>query len=85
MTGNRSLAVVIPAYNAADTLSGVLSQVFAFAMPVLVVNDGSTDATRETAAGFRSNESWITNETVERELPSRLDFERQAMPGTLMC
>ena len=52
MNDTPRLALLIPAYNAADTLADVLTEVLAFSLPVLVVNDGSTDATGETMARF---------------------------------
>lgn len=52
MTGTARLVLLIPAYNAGETLGGVLSQVLTHSIPVLVVNDGSTDATREVAERF---------------------------------
>jgi glycosyltransferase involved in cell wall biosynthesis len=45
------IAVLIPAFNAAETLAGVLSQVRAFfpAESIVVVDDGSTDTTASIA------------------------------------
>lgn len=51
------VSVVIPAYNAADTLGGTLAALGRQTLPagtfeILVVDDGSTDATAAVAAGF---------------------------------
>ena len=48
-------SVVIPAWNAADTLAETLASVLAQSLPpteVIVVDDGSTDGTADIAAGF---------------------------------
>jgi len=48
-------SVVIPAWNAAETLAETLESVLAQSLPpaeVIVVDDGSTDATADVAAGF---------------------------------
>lgn len=44
--------IVIPAYNAAATLPGVVREALASGMPLLVVNDGSTDGTAAAIAAF---------------------------------
>ena len=44
--------ILIPAYNAAATLRAVLDECLAFAMPVVVVDDGSTDGTARTLDGL---------------------------------
>ncbi len=44
--------ILIPAYNAAATLPGVLTEVVSQTFPIIVVNDGSDDATENVAAGF---------------------------------
>jgi GT2 family glycosyltransferase len=51
----RRISVVIPVYNGANTLGGCLEALFASRyddFEVLVVDDGSTDATREVAARY---------------------------------
>lgn len=45
MKGKDKLFVVIPAFNAADTIEEVLKGVVDLGYPVVVVNDGSVDAT----------------------------------------
>lgn len=54
------LSVVVPAFNAEDTLEETLNAVLAqtyTAWECIVVDDGSTDATREIAASFCSRDS----------------------------
>lgn len=51
MTEHR-ICVVIPTYNNAGTLGSVISEVLEYSPDVIVVNDGSTDATPEIIAGF---------------------------------
>jgi glycosyltransferase involved in cell wall biosynthesis len=47
-----SLAVVIPAYNEAATIRGVVERTLARIAHVIVVDDGSTDGTAATLAGL---------------------------------
>ena len=49
MTVNEEIAVLIPAYNAAHSLRGVIEGIKDFGLSVLVVDDGSTDTTAEIA------------------------------------
>lgn len=44
--------IVIPTYNNASTLRQVLTDVLAYQIPVIVVNDGSTDHTNKVLEGF---------------------------------
>jgi len=46
------ILVVIPAYNAADTIAGVVRETLALGYPLLVVDDGSTDATAGILGNF---------------------------------
>jgi glycosyltransferase involved in cell wall biosynthesis len=55
-------AIIIPTFNNAGTLGQVLEQVFKLELPVLVVNDGSTDATAEILAKFNGRLQVITHE-----------------------
>lgn len=45
--------VIIPTYNNAGTLKDVLSRTLAQGLPVIVVDDGCTDGTREILSGFK--------------------------------
>lgn len=55
------LSVIVPAYNAEryidDCLDSILSQEGDFSMEVVVVNDGSTDWTRERVLSHASSDS----------------------------
>ena len=46
--------VVAPTYNNAGTLGDILSRIAALGLPIIVVNDGSTDGTEKLLAGDRS-------------------------------
>jgi len=47
-----AIAVVIPAYNHGRQLRDVLAKTLRFGFPVFVVDDGSTDSTRQILASF---------------------------------
>ncbi len=49
-------AVVIPAYNHGSQLGDVLAKALRFGYPVFVVDDGSTDSTREIPKRTRAKE-----------------------------
>lgn len=51
MKPQSSISIIIPAFNAASTLGDVLGQLFPHSIPVLVVDDGSTDGTADIAKG----------------------------------
>jgi glycosyltransferase involved in cell wall biosynthesis len=55
-------AIIIPSFNNAGTLREVLEQVSKLELPMLVVNDGSTDATAEILAKFNGRLQVITHE-----------------------
>lgn len=48
----KHTVVVVPTYNNAATLPHVLTDVLTYGMPVIVVNDGSTDATADVLRQF---------------------------------
>ena len=43
----RNFLTALPVYNEVDTVNAVLNQVLQYSPEVLVVDDGSTDGTRE--------------------------------------
>ena len=48
----KQTVVVIPTYNNAATVGNVITEVLGYDLPVIVVNDGSTDATTEILNRF---------------------------------
>jgi len=46
------LAIVIPAYNEARTIRGIAEEALRQAACVIIVDDGSTDATSDALAGL---------------------------------
>jgi glycosyltransferase involved in cell wall biosynthesis len=50
MNARTRIAVLIPAYNAAETLHGVIEGIKGYLSSILVVDDGSTDATSAIAS-----------------------------------
>lgn len=49
---NRNLCVIIPTYNNHKTLRRVIDGVLKYTQDIIVVNDGSTDTTKEILAGY---------------------------------
>jgi glycosyltransferase involved in cell wall biosynthesis len=59
-TSPLSCCVIIPTYNNADTLGGVIDSVLRLMPSVIVVNDGSTDETRRILDGYGEKISVIS-------------------------
>jgi glycosyltransferase involved in cell wall biosynthesis len=62
---NESVSIIIPAYNAEKTLARAIDSVLAqtySAVEILVVNDGSTDGTRQVCEAYRGKIRYIEQE-----------------------
>ena len=59
MLNGRRISVVIPAYNEAERLPGVLGRIPDFVDEVLVVDDGSADGTYDAARAFSEKDPRI--------------------------
>jgi uncharacterized protein (DUF2062 family) len=51
--------VVAPSFNNAGTLAGVVARIRALDLPLIVVNDGSTDATAEVLSGIAAADGGV--------------------------
>jgi glycosyltransferase involved in cell wall biosynthesis len=60
------VAVVVPAYCAAATLAQVVATIPSFVRTIVVVNDGSSDATAAVAAEVAARDARVRVETHER-------------------
>lgn len=49
---SEKICVIIPAYNNAKTLTGILEKTLAITKNIIVVNDGSADSTRQILDGY---------------------------------
>lgn len=86
---HHSPAVVVPTYNNAGTLANVLDRILALALPIIVVNDGSTDATADLlaswSAGARPSDTPIHllahNRNLGKAAALRTGFARAAHLG----
>ena len=59
-------AVVAPSFNNAATLAGIVRRVRALDLPLIVVNDGSTDDTAAILAGLSAADAGVTVVTHPR-------------------
>ena len=63
MLAGRRIAVVMPAYNEAKLIRGSLEAIPSFVDHIIVVDDASMDATRETARAFGGRVELIEHES----------------------
>ena len=63
----KTLSIIIPVYNESDTLTDLLDRVLHVALPVkreiIVVNDGSTDDSRQLAEAGSQPSMWSNRPT----------------------
>lgn len=74
-------AVLIPTYNNASALAGVIEGVLGFTSNVIVVNDGSSDGTREVLEKFPGLRCIHFPENVGKGWALRKGFEAAAEAG----
>jgi len=67
-----SAVVIVPTYNNDQTLAGVLDCIDNLGLPVIVVNDGSTDETAQTIAKWRNASGASANARMAVEHPVNL-------------
>lgn len=51
---NHRICIVVPTYNNAGTLSHIVSEILNYSSDIIVVNDGSTDSTKDILTSFSS-------------------------------
>jgi glycosyltransferase involved in cell wall biosynthesis len=73
--------VIIPTYNNAATLAGVIADVLSYTRHVLVVNDGSTDGTRHILSTFPEVECLSYPRNVGKGWALRQGFTRALSLG----
>lgn len=73
--------VIIPTYNNAGTLGQVIRDVAAYTSDIIVVNDGSTDATMEVLKGFESLQVVSYADNAGKGMALRRGFEHAAQKG----
>jgi glycosyltransferase involved in cell wall biosynthesis len=80
---NRSYGVVIPAYNAAQTLCDAVESVLAQTLPptsVVVIDDGSTDETGAIARSFGAGVDVITQDNLGQAAATDRAFAQLCEP-----
>jgi len=73
--------VIIPTYNNSKTLKGVIESVLEFTSRIIVVNDGSTDETRNILAGFTGIQVLNFTENRGKGLALRKGFKEAVAMG----
>jgi len=77
----HGIAVIIPTYNNAATLEGVIRDVQAYTRNIIVVNDGSTDGTTDLLARFPDLQRVSYAKNVGKGWALRKGFEKALALG----
>lgn len=72
----RGICVIIPTYNNANTLARVIEGVFGYTSDIIIVNDGSTDATSEILKNYRQFHQITHDKNSGKGLALRHGFEK---------
>ena len=75
------VCVIVPTYNNARTLAGLLSDLLSYTDQVMVVNDGSTDETEDILSHFPSLRRVSYKKNVGKGWALRLGFEKAVELG----
>ena len=79
MLQNKTIAVVIPAYNEEDQIDEVIASMPAFVDRIVVVNDLSTDQTVEVVLGWMKKElPEFKNEQIGPRTLERTRYNEQS-------
>lgn len=76
-----TFSVIVPVYNGEkyikETLDSIIKTTTDFDTEIIVVNDGSTDRTREVLGNFEGIIILINQDNLGKLLPSTAEFRRQ--------
>ena len=79
---SHRICVLVPTYNNAGTLRSVMSDIIRYSPNVIVVNDGSTDATQSILDGFGDKVDIVSyHENKGKGYALRQGFERAMAMG----
>jgi len=81
MMKQKGIVVIIPTYNNARTLARVLDGVFAYTSSIIVVDDGSTDSTKDILAGYNQIELLTSDVNQGKGMALRKGFQRAITLG----
>ncbi len=83
------LTIIVPAYNEARTIRAVIDRLLTVPLPaereILVVNDGSTDATAETLAGVADPRVVVLNAPCNRGKGAAIRLGLSRASGTVVA
>ena len=75
------MCVIIPTYNNAATLAGVIRDVAGYTHAIIVVNDGSTDHTEDVLSAFTSLEVVLYTRNAGKGIALRRGFKKALEKG----